>query len=65
VSAELPERRAALQVQNREQLLERMRELLADPAAAREMGARGQRWVESHQGVTAQVAEQITRRMVR
>ena len=65
VSAELIERGAALQVQNREQLLERMRELLADPAAAREMGARGQRWVESHQGVTAQVAEQITRRMLR
>jgi 3-deoxy-D-manno-octulosonic-acid transferase len=64
VAAELLERKAAVQVRDLEQLHEGMRQLLADPESAREMGARGEKWVESHRGTTARLADQITRRMI-
>lgn len=58
-AAELLERDAAFQVQDREELLERMRRLLREPESSRRMGSRGEQWVESHRGTTARIAEHI------
>lgn len=62
-AAELIEQGAAFQVQNREQLLERMRLLLSEPDSARHMGSRGRQWVESHRGTTVRVAGHILERI--
>lgn len=62
-AAELLENNAAFQVQDQYQLLERLRWLFKEPESACRMGSQGEKWVESHRGTTARVAERVIERI--
>jgi 3-deoxy-D-manno-octulosonic-acid transferase len=63
IAAELLGRRAAFEVLNEEQLHARLQQLLSEPDLAVEMGARGRRFIEEHQGTTQRVAGEIAERL--
>ncbi len=63
VTEELLSRHAAFRVRSRDQLFERLLQLLTDPEVALRMGLQGEAFVKSHSGTTQRVIEHLLDRL--
>jgi 3-deoxy-D-manno-octulosonic-acid transferase len=59
IAQQLIEAKGAIQVEGREELFLHLKRLLSDESARRELGERGFRFLEKHQGATERILEEI------
>jgi 3-deoxy-D-manno-octulosonic-acid transferase len=59
IAQQLTEAKGAIQVKGREELFLHLKRLLSDESARRELGEKGFRFLEKHQGATERILEEI------
>jgi 3-deoxy-D-manno-octulosonic-acid transferase len=59
IAQQLTEAKGAIQVKEREELFLHLKRLLSDESARREVGEKGFRFLEKHQGATERILEEI------
>jgi 3-deoxy-D-manno-octulosonic-acid transferase len=59
IAQQLTEAKGAIQVKGREELFLHLKRLLSDESARREVGEKGFRFLEKHQGATERILEEI------
>ena len=59
IAQQLTEAKGAIQVKGREELFLHLKRLLSDESARRELGEKGFRFLEKHQGATKRILEEI------